>query len=513
MAKLSSPVMLMILDGFGIGDSNDKGNAIARADLKNIPFLASHYPHTSLDASGEAVGLPDGQIGNSEVGHLNIGSGRIVYQSLTKITKDIREGRFFENPVLVKAMGEAKKHTGVLHLMGLVSPGGVHSSSTHIYALLKMAKQRGVPHVCIHAFLDGRDVPPQSAVSYLEELEQQIKQIGIGTIATVAGRYYAMDRDKRWERVEKAYTAIADGIGLKADSAVAAVQKSYERGENDEFVLPTVITGDTVNEGDSVIFFNFRPDRARELTRAFTDPKFAGFTRSKGCYALHFTTMTQYENDLPVAIAYEPNLLANTLGETLSKGGYKQLHIAETEKYAHVTFFFNGGREEPYEGETRILVPSPKVATYDLQPEMSAPEVTEKVIEAINKDEYDMIILNFANSDMVGHTGIFAAAKKAVEVVDDCVGRIVTAMKKHNGLVLITADHGNAERMVDTVTGEPYTAHTTNRVPFILVSDTHKNEKLHAGILADIAPTMLTLAGISIPAEMTGTCLLDHSKR
>lgn len=513
MAKLSSPVMLMILDGFGIGDSNDKGNAVAKANLKNIPFLESHYPHTSLDASGEAVGLPDGQIGNSEVGHLNIGSGRIVYQSLTKITKDIREGQFFENPVLVKAMEAAKKNTGVLHLMGLVSPGGVHSSSPHIYALLKMAKQQGVLRVCIHAFLDGRDVPPRSAIPYLEELEQQIKQIGIGTIATVAGRYYAMDRDKRWERVEKAYTAIADGVGLKAGSAVAAVQQAYGRGENDEFILPTVITGDTINENDSVIFFNFRPDRARELTRVFTDPKFDGFVRVKGYYSLHFTTMTQYESDFPVAIAYQPNLLVNTLGEVLSKGGYKQLHIAETEKYAHVTFFFNGGREEPYNGETRILVPSPKVATYDLQPEMSAPEVTAKVIEAINTNQYDMIILNFANPDMVGHTGIFAAAKKAVEVVDGCVGSIVTAMKQHNGIVLITADHGNSERMVDTVTGEPYTAHTTNRVPLILVSDDHKNEKLCEGVLADIAPTMLALAGIPIPPEMTGKNLLDHSKQ
>lgn len=509
MEKLTAPVALVILDGWGVGDSNDSNNAIAIAKTPVMDRLMKKYPNTTLKCSGEAVGLPDGQMGNSEVGHLNIGAGRIVYQELTRITKAIRDGEFFNNPVLLDVIDKVKKKNSALHLMGLVSDGGVHSHNTHLYALLELAKKQGLKEVYVHAFLDGRDVPPSSAAEYVQLLEKKVAEIGVGKIATLSGRYYAMDRDKRWERVEKAYLAIACGEGEKAKSAVDAVKASYEAGKTDEFVIPVAIGAYAgMKEGDGAIFFNFRPDRARELTHVFTDKEFDGFSRKKGYIDLAFATMTQYEKGLNVTIAYEPQTLTNTLGEVLHKEGMKQLRIAETEKYAHVTFFFNGGVEAPLEGEERILVPSPKVATYDLQPEMSAIEVTDKVVEQIRAKNHDVIILNFANGDMVGHTGILSAAVKAVETVDACVGRLVEAMQAVNGTVCITADHGNAEMMLDTVTGEPFTAHTTNVVPFIVVSD--KITKVDTGRLCDIAPTLLDIAGVKVPQEMTGSSLIGR---
>lgn len=500
-------VMLIIMDGFGCSDIKEY-NAVAQADLKVLPELWRTYPHSYLEASAEAVGLPHGQIGNSEVGHLNIGAGRIVYQSLTRITKDIEAGEFFAKPVLKDAMHNACKSGRSLHIMGLVSPGGVHSSEKHLYGLLEMAKRNGVEHVYIHAFLDGRDVLPRSAGAYLRELEEVCGRIGVGEIATISGRYYAMDRDKRWERVEAAYRAVALGEGETAPSAQACLERSYRAGISDEFVVPTVIVKRPVNDGDSLVFFNFRPDRARQLTEAFVNPDFDGFTRKRP-HALFFVTMTVYEEALPVHVVYGKERIENTLGEVLAKAGKKQLRIAETEKYAHVTYFFNGGEEKTNAGEDRILVASPKVATYDLQPEMSAPEVTDRVIEALNGDTYDMIILNFANADMVGHTGDLEAAKKAVEAVDASIGRIVEVLRRNGGQALIIADHGNAEKMADAVSGSPYTAHTTNHVPCILVSDARRHAHLHDGILADIAPTLLYLAHMKQPAEMTGHNLVD----
>ncbi len=508
MTKVKQPVMLVILDGFGIGDKKDPFNAIATANLSVLPSLWKNCPHSQLSASGESVGLPKGQMGNSEVGHLNLGSGRIVYQELSRITRDIESGAFFARPVLNEIM-ERTASSGSLHMMGLLSDGGVHSSSTHLYALLEMAKQKGIKNVYLHLFLDGRDVPPKSAEGYIKELETVIEQTGTGIISTVSGRYYAMDRDKRWDRVEKAYRAVAEGNGLLADTALAAVQQAYERGETDEFVQPTVICRKPIEPGDSVLFFNFRPDRARELTKALVLPSFKEFPRTLDESSLYMATMTQYEEGLPVHLVYAPETLKNTLGETVSKQGCRQLRIAETEKYAHVTYFFNGGIEEPFEGEDRILIPSPKVATYDLQPEMSAEEVCAAVIEKIESQLYDLIILNFANPDMVGHTGNLQAAQKAVETVDSCVGRIVEAMKKQNGVLLITADHGNADMMRSEATGMPHTAHTTNPVPLILVGNGWEQRRLKNGILADIAPTLLTLAGLDIPSEMTGSCLID----
>lgn len=501
------PVMLVIMDGFGCSDIQ-KDNAVAQADLKVLPALWKEYPHAHLGASGEDVGLPDGQIGNSEVGHLNIGAGRIVYQALTKITKDIREGAFFEKPALVEAMENVRKHDSALHLLGLVSPGGVHSSEQHLFGLLEMARRYGLRKVYVHAFLDGRDVLPRSAGEYLQELEDKCAELGVGEIATISGRYYAMDRDKRWDRVEKAYHAVALGQGHEESDAQTCLKHSYAADVSDEFVVPTVIHKHPVEDGDSVVFFNFRPDRARQLTTAFVCDDFDGFDRPKKL-DVYFATMTRYEDDLPVHVVYDKETIANTLGEVLAKAGKTQLRIAETEKYAHVTYFFNGGEETPNAGEDRILVPSPKVATYDLQPEMNAPVVTDKVVERIKSGEYDMIMLNFANADMVGHTGVFEAAVKAVETVDACIGRIVDALKTVDGQLLIIADHGNAEQMADPETGSPYTAHTTNHVPCILVSETYKHAKLHDGILADVAPTLLTMAGMDIPADMTGKCLID----
>ena len=491
MSKLNAPVALIIMDGWGVGDAQSTTNAVNVGKTPVIDGLTAKYPHAQLACSGEAVGLPDGQMGNSEVGHTNIGAGRIVYQELTRITKAIREGAFFKNPVFLDVINAVKKNNGALHLMGLLSDGGVHSHNSHLYALLQLAKQEGVENVFVHAFLDGRDVPPSSAADYLAELEAKLKEIGVGKIATISGRYYAMDRDKRWDRVQKAYNAIALGEGVKQASSELAIKNSYEEDTTDEFVVPVVVgnyAGMTSNDG--AIFFNFRPDRARN-----EDLK------------IPFATMTQYEKGMNVEIAYKPESLTNTLGEYVSKLGYTQLRIAETEKYAHVTFFFNGGIEQPYEGEDRILVPSPKVATYDLQPEMSAIEVTDKVVEAILSKKYDFIILNYANGDMVGHTGVMEAAVKAVETVDTCVGRFVDAIKQVGGTVCITADHGNAEKMLDEETKEAFTAHTTNPVPFIVVSD--KVKEVKDGALCDIAPTLLKLAGLEVPAEMTGKALID----
>jgi len=508
MAKLTkAPVALIIMDGWGNGDNADKNNAISVGKTPVIDNLLATCPNGVLECSGEAVGLPEGQMGNSEVGHTNIGAGRVIYQELTRITRAIRDGSFFDNEALVAAAQAAKEKGGALHLFGLMSPGGVHSHSNHLYALLELAKRQGLAKVYIHAFLDGRDVPPSSAAEYMATLEKKIAEIGIGTIATVSGRYYAMDRDKRWERVVKAYEAIAHGVGVKASSGPAAISTSYATEVTDEFVIPAVV-GDYkgMTPADSVIFYNFRPDRARELTHAFTDEVFDGFVRDEALKPF-FTTMTQYEAGLNVHIAYPPQSINNTLGEIAEKNGLTQLRIAETEKYAHVTFFFNGGLEQPYEGEDRILVPSPKVATYDLQPEMSAIEVTDKVVEAIESGKYDFIILNYANGDMVGHTGVLDAAVKAVETVDTCVGRFVEAIRKVGGCVCITADHGNAECMVDPETGAPFTQHTTNVVPFIVVAEGVKSVK--NGRLCDIAPTLLKLAGIAQPAEMTGEALIE----
>ena len=505
MAKKNT-VMLIIMDGFGLSEKKEY-NAVAQANLKVLSKLMQTYPHSYLEASAEAVGLPHGQIGNSEVGHLNIGAGRIVYQSLTKITKDIETGAFFDKPALIEAMKNAADGHA-LHIMGLVSPGGVHSSEKHLYGLLEMAASYGLKAVYIHAFLDGRDVLPRSAGEYLEELDEECRRIGTGEIATISGRYYAMDRDKRWDRVEKAYRAVADGDGETAKDWQECLDNSYARDVSDEFVVPTVLKKVPVRDGDSLIFFNFRPDRARQLTEAFVSPSFEGFKRPL-LHNLYFATMTTYEDSLPVHVIYGKEHLDSTLGEVLAQAGKKQLRIAETEKYAHVTYFFNGGEEAKNDGEDRILIASPKVATYDLKPEMSAYEVTDAVIKELNKGIYDMVILNFANADMVGHTGDMKAAVKAVETVDTCVGKITDLLLEHGGQALIIADHGNAEKMADPTSGSAYTAHTTNHVPCILVSQEHKEAHLHDGILADVAPTLLYMAGMKQPAQMTGHNLID----
>ncbi len=503
--------MLMILDGFG-ENPNNEGNAVNLAKKPNIDKLRKICPVSHIDASGAAVGLPDGQMGNSEVGHTNIGAGRIVYQKLTKITKSIEDGDFFSIPEFTEAIENVKKNNSKLHIMGLLSDGGVHSHQRHLYGLLELAKRKGLDNnVFIHAFMDGRDTLPASGEGYIQELQEKMKEKGVGKIATLSGRYYAMDRDKRWDRVEKAYNALVKGEGVLAKDPIQAIEESYQQEIFDEFVVPTVITDANdqplakIESGDSVIFFNFRPDRARQLTRAIVDDKFDGFKTDK--LDIDFVCMTEYDDTMPnVKIAFKPEKLTNTFGEVVSKLGKKQLRIAETEKYAHVTFFFNGGREEPYPGEDRILVNSPKVATYDLQPEMSAYEVTEKVLEAINSEKYDTIILNFANTDMVGHTGNIDAAIKAVEAVDKCVGEIVEAVQKQNGVLLITADHGNAEQMIDYQTGEPLTSHTTNLVPLILVG--MENVELKDGRLCDLTPTMLDIMEEQKPKEMTGESLL-----
>jgi 2,3-bisphosphoglycerate-independent phosphoglycerate mutase len=472
--------------------------------------LTATYPFSPGLASGLDVGLPDGQMGNSEVGHTNIGAGRIVYQELTRISKEISDGDFFDNPALAAAMQNVKDKSTALHLYGLLSDGGVHSHNTHLYALLKMAKQHGLTEVYVHAFLDGRDTPPASGLSYIRQLEEKISQIGVGKIAVISGRYYAMDRDNRWERVQKAYDALVLGVGEKAPTAVACMEATYANGVNDEFVLPTII-GDTpavIKANDSVIFFNFRPDRAREITRAFCDTDFSGFERANGFFPLHYVCFTEYDTQISNKhIAFCAQSMTDTLGQYLSDIGLTQLRLAETEKYAHVTFFFNGGVEAPYPGEERVLVPSPKVATYDLQPEMSAVGVTDKLVEAIESNKYDLIIINFANADMVGHTGIMQAAINAVEVVDTCIGRAVDALLKADGQMFLCADHGNSDKMVDAETGEPFTAHTTNPVPFLLVNASAKGLE-DGGRLCDIAPTLLDMMELEKPDEMTGHSLL-----
>ncbi len=499
------PVILIIMDGFGIAP--EKGNAIAAAKKPNLDRLFAANPHTQIGASGLNVGLPDGQMGNSEVGHTNMGAGRIVYQELTRITKAIEDESFFKNPAFQKAVENCKKENSALHIFGLLSSGGVHSHLKHIYALVELAKRAGLSKVYVHAFLDGRDVPPTSGKEFVTKCDEKLKEIGVGKIATVSGRYYAMDRDKNWDRVNKAYSAIAEGIGETAATPEEAVQNSYDKKTTDEFVLPTVVDKEgMVKPNDSIIFANFRPDRARELTRTFVDKNFDGFSRKNGCFPVTFITMAQYDATMPnVTVAFPPEKIVNTLGEYVSKQGLTQLRIAETEKYAHVTFFFNGGTEEPYPGEDRILVNSPKVATYDLQPEMSAPKVTSKLVDAIHSGKYDMIILNFANCDMVGHTGVFPAAVKAVETVDACVGKVTKAIADMDGIALITADHGNADKMIDE-NGKPFTAHTTNPVPFCIVGYPCKLRE--GGCLADIAPTMLQIMGLKQPKEMTGKSLI-----
>ena len=504
--------LLMIMDGVGLNDE-EKGNAFKLANTPNIDKYISKYPNTYVATSGMAVGLPEGHMGNSEVGHSYIGAGRIVYQELTRITKEINEGKFFENSELKIAMDNAKKEGKALHIVGLLSDGGVHSHIDHLFALLKMAKNNGLENVYVHAILDGRDTPPTSAIEYVKELEEKMKEIGIGKIATLTGRYYAMDRDNRWERVKLAYDAMANGIGNFFKTAQKAIETSYEIQEFDEFVKPIVMVGEdgkplgNVKNGDSIIYFNFRPDRARELTKAFMLEDFNGFEREK-IQDLTFVTMTKYDDSIKnVGIAYKPVELKNTLGEYLSNNGYTQLRIAETEKYAHVTFFFNGGKEEPYNGEGRILVPSPKVATYDLKPEMSAYEVTDNVVEAIDSKKYDVIIINYANGDMVGHTGNLEKTIEAVEALDKCVGRVISKIEEVGGEALITADHGNCEYMLDLKTGEPITSHSTFDVPFIVVSNRIKS--LKNGRLCDIAPTLLTLMDEKIPEEMSGESLIE----
>lgn len=504
------PVMLMILDGFGLSDKED-GNAVRAAYKPNYDRYYNNYPHTELGASGMSVGLPEGQMGNSEVGHLNIGAGRIVYQALTRITKSIKDGDFFHNEALNRAVNNAIENNSSLHLLGLLSPGGVHSHTEHLKGLLQLAKKKGVKKVYVHAFTDGRDVPPSSSKEYIEDIENYMKELGLGEIATVSGRYYAMDRDKRWERVELAYNALVLGKGEEAKSALEAVDRSYNDNKTDEFILPTVIVKEgkptaTIKNKDSVIFFNFRPDRARQLTRAINDKVFSGFERET--LNLEFVTLTEYDITLEgVEVAFKNEAYKNTLGEYVSKLGKNQLRIAETEKYAHVTFFFNGGVEEPNKNEDRALISSPKVATYDMKPEMSANEVTEELLNRINEDKYDMIILNYANPDMVGHTGVFEAAKKAIETVDVCLGKVVDKILEKDGTVFITADHGNAEQMIDYSTGKPMTAHTIDPVPFVYVSKDAKALR-DGGVLADIAPTILKAMGLEKPEEMTGVSLI-----
>ena len=508
---------LIIMDGFGINPAHE-GNAIYQQGTPRLDALMAKYPHTQLGASGMDVGLPDGQMGNSEVGHLNLGAGRIVYQELTRITKDIQDGAFFQKKPLIHAMDIAKESGKAVHLMGLLSDGGVHSHNTHLYALLDMCKQRGVKEVYVHCFLDGRDVPPTSGIDYVKELQAKLDGIGVGRIATVMGRYWAMDRDNLWDRVQKAYDAMVLGKGqAEAESGAQAVEQSYAKEETDEFVKPTVIMANgkpvaTINEGDSVIFFNFRPDRARQLTRTFIQPDFTGFVRGKGYFPVTFVSMTQYDETFTgLEVVNPPETLENTMGEYLAKLGKTQLRIAETQKYAHVTFFFNGGVEAPNPLEDRCLIPSPKVATYDLKPEMSAYEVTEEAVKRIDSGKYDVMILNFANPDMVGHTGVMEAAVKAVHAVDACLEKVVDAILRQGGRCIITADHGNCEYMWDEKQNAPFTAHTTNPVPCVLVDDTRKDVKLRSdGRLSDLSPTLLDLMGVEKPAEMTGNTLIIH---
>ncbi len=506
-------VVLIVLDGWGISAHNE-GNAIASAQAPVYKSLLTDHPNTALRASGEAVGLPDGQMGNSEVGHLNLGAGRVVYQDSTRISKAIRDGEFFQNPVLLSAMGRVKKSGGALHLMGLLSDGGVHSRLDHLYAMLDLVKSQGITKVFFHAFLDGRDTPPSSALGYISALEERLSEIGIGAIATVSGRYYAMDRDKRWDRVKKTYEAMVLAEGIRNFSAAEAVQQSYEQGKTDEFLLPTVIMDKnsdkpvgSFRDGDSVIFCNFRSDRARELTQALTAGEFQGFSRAITPKLANFVCLTTYDKSFELPVAFAPMRLTHILGEVLSARGVRQLRIAETEKYAHVTYFFNGGEEAPFPLEDRILIPSPRdVATYDKKPEMSARDVADALVKNILSRQYGFILANFANPDMVGHTGVMDAAVKAVEVLDECLGRVLRAAQETGAVVAITADHGNIEQMKDPENGQPFTAHSTNRVPFILVGE--KVRLKEGGLLADVAPTVLALKKIEKPEEMTGCNLV-----
>lgn len=504
--------VLMILDGYGLNDKAE-GNAVAMANTPVMDKLTAECPYVNGFASGLDVGLPDGQMGNSEVGHLNMGAGRVVYQDLTKITKSIKDGDFFTNPALLKAINNCKENNSTLHMWGLYSSGGVHSHNTHVFALLELAKKEGLSDVVVHCFLDGRDTPPASAKGFVAELEAKMAEIGVGKVASVAGRFYAMDRDNRWERVEQAYNALVKGEGPTAATGVEAIQQSYDKGNNDEFVVPTVVVENgqpvgVVKANDSVIFFNFRPDRAREMTRAFCDDDFDGFERVNGRMPLVYTCFTDY--DVTIAnkeVAYKKEALENTLGEYIASKGMTQLRLAETEKYAHVTFFFNGGVEAPNKGEDRVLIPSPKVATYDLQPEMNAELVSKELVKAIKEAKYDLIVVNYANPDMVGHTGVQEAAVIAVETVDKCLGEAVEAITEAGGVMFVCADHGNVEQLVDYSTHQPFTAHTINPVPFILVN-APKNIGLKEGKLSDIAPTLLELMEVELPAEMTGSSLL-----
>ncbi|MCI9245770.1 MAG: 2,3-bisphosphoglycerate-independent phosphoglycerate mutase [Clostridia bacterium] len=506
------PMMLMILDGFGINEI-EKANAVKLANTPNIDNLMKTWPTTEIHTSGLEVGLPDGQMGNSEVGHTNIGAGRVVYQDLTRITKSIEDGDFFSVKEITEAIENCQRNHSKLHIIGLLSDGGVHSHIRHLVALLEAAKRKDFEDVYVHCFLDGRDTPPASGEGYIAQLEEKMREKEVGKIASISGRFYSMDRDKRWDRVEKAYNALVKGEGEKATSAISAIESSYQQEVFDEFVLPTVICNNsneplaTIQDNDSVIFFNYRPDRAREITRSLVDPEFEGFETKP--LNLYYVCFTQYDETIPnVHIAFKPESLKNTFGEYVSNQGLTQLRIAETEKYAHVTFFFNGGEEKQYPGEDRILVPSPKVQTYDMQPEMSAVEVTDKVVEAIRSDKYDCIILNYANPDMVGHTGNLEAAIKAIETIDECVARVVAAIEEKNGMIIMTADHGNAEQMIDYKTGEPHTAHTTNIVPLVLIGV--EGVQLKSGKLADLAPTMLELMGLQKPEEMTGESIIDN---
>ena len=510
---MKKPVVLCIMDGFGFNPS-DYGNAITAAKTPRLDEIFKNNPMTYIGASGMDVGLPDGQMGNSEVGHTNIGAGRVVYQELTRITKSIMDGDFFTNDVFMGAIENCKKNNSALHIIGLLSDGGVHSHNTHLYALIELAKKNGLEKVYVHALLDGRDVPPSSGVDFVKELEDKLDEIGVGKIATVMGRFYAMDRDNMWDRVGMAYNAMVNREGIVTDSALEAVKKSYETIDEDgkyltdEFVMPTVVNGaDAISKNDSVIFFNFRPDRAREITRTFVDPDFTGFER-KSFFPLYYVCMTQYDAEMPnVHVAYKPQTLTNTMGEYLSKLGKTQLRIAETQKYAHVTFFYNGGEEKVYPGEDRVLIDSPKISTFDLKPEMSAYEVCDAACEQILSGKYDVVILNYANCDMVGHTGIFDAAVKAVEAVDECVGKLVDAVEKMDGVILITADHGNADKMYED-DGSPFTAHTTNPVPLVVVGK-ECALKQEGGRLCDLSPTMLDIMGLDIPSEMSGVSLIE----
>jgi 2,3-bisphosphoglycerate-independent phosphoglycerate mutase len=512
MTASRKPFVLIVLDGFGHSD-NPHSNAIMAARKPNWDRLLHENPHGLVSGSGEDVGLPDGQMGNSEVGHMNLGAGRVVYQDFTRVTKAIRDGDFFANPVITGAVDKAVQAGKAVHILGLLSPGGVHSHEDHLHAMIDLATQRGAQQIYVHAFLDGRDTPPKSAEPSLARMEEKLRGLGRGRIASIIGRYYAMDRDNRWDRVEQAYRLLTEGVGVRrCATAVEALQQSYADAVTDEFVKASVIAGPdekpaVIGDGDAVVFMNFRADRAREITRAFVDKNFEGFPRQAWPLLAGFVMLTEYAASIEAPVAYGPEKLENTLGEYLAKLGKTQLRIAETEKYAHVTFFFSGGREEPYPGEQRILIPSPKVATYDLQPEMSAPEVTDELVKAIKSGEYDVLVCNYANGDMVGHTGVFSAAVKAVEALDECIGRLYVAVREAGGEMLITADHGNVEQMEDPSTGQAHTAHTCELVPFVYVGRPATIRT--GGILSDVAPTLLTLMNLPVPAQMTGKPLVE----